>query len=375
MLYFRDPHDIWNKSPSFMLHEYLIYIFIARILKNCDSWENLHIIISYIIGGFVIESLTQAYPDIDNFWHDQGTISYYSTSKPLYIMMMYIWSYAIPCLLSRIYRFNIFSESAFIWLVTISLYGIYDTFGVTHLWWLWHQTDQLFIDRFAGVPTMSTWWSGVHGISINLAIRICEKLFQNQENRWRKYFFNSIVSGIFGSTVIMFLMFSPYHVMAFFGATALQILGTTALICISILAYFPIRKVELNNFNRLVLIWVLTYVAFLLVAGFLTNTNIIQRTHTAQEFGPCETVEMIYGGNVERFQYACFERNGNDFFDMSKNTHINETVIGSTSYTVYGRKKTGEFWVALFYHATVLIACILAILGYAEVFKKIFMIS
>ncbi|CAH1793351.1 unnamed protein product [Owenia fusiformis] len=218
LIAFRDPRDILEKHPSFLLCEVAFITFalltLQHALKHGGRYKYLWI--GTVLHGLTVESLSYFIPDIDNFWHAQSTVMLLGKRLPLHIMCVYpAWLYTAAIAVSRL-KLKSWAEPFAMGLLVVMIDLPFDIMGIKLLWWTWHDTDPNIYDRHYWVPWTSYYFHATFASSFCFIFHGTRRLFSNTNNKWESASFPvelvcTLLPGIF-SMPMGCLQFIPlYH--------------------------------------------------------------------------------------------------------------------------------------------------------------------
>eukprot|EP00731_Ephydatia_muelleri_P004982 Em0002g1158a len=154
---FRSPLEIWAENPTFLLVEVTFLVWVTLTMKHAlrSGGRFSQLWCAALLHGLVIELLSYTLPDVDNFWHFQGTAVLFNTRLPLYITFLYpCFYYTAYVAVSRL-KLSVLLEPFALAICVVLLDVPYDILGVKLLWWTWHDTDPNLYDRTYYVPWTS----------------------------------------------------------------------------------------------------------------------------------------------------------------------------------------------------------------------------
>ncbi len=173
---FTSPLDKWAVQPSFLVGEYLFYLctIVAFLHARRHGRAHLLVFVAALLAGTANDLIFMAVPLVDNFWQAQSTIML-TPRLPLYIPCVYICFMYYPTV--AVWRLGLprLSAAALTGLLAEVFYGPYDIVGAKFLWWTWHDTDLVIVNRILGAPIGSSMWVitfvGVFSLLLSTVIR------------------------------------------------------------------------------------------------------------------------------------------------------------------------------------------------------------
>ncbi|KAJ8318265.1 hypothetical protein KUTeg_003356 [Tegillarca granosa] len=329
---FRDPKDIWENHPSFLMCEImyftLAFLTFVHAMRNGGRYPWLWI--GVILHGIVVELVSYFLPDIDNFWHAQGMIMFVGQRLPLYIVLIFG--------------------------LTVVLIDVpYDIMGIKLLWWTWHDTDPNIYDRHYWVPWTSYYFHATFASGFTFAFHGIHKLLSKEPNKFQSAgFFKELVCCLIAAMcgfplgTLQFLpIYHPLH-------DSNQI-HTEVCVCLLFAMYVMIIwSADRTNapdrvqsqaagrknkyFNEIILLVLLHYGLYIYLV-LTAQPEKIRATGLHEPVGPCqETVPVVtaFGHTLAKNKYLCVEKYDEAVFDF----HCVKTLPkpGESWYTICGTK-------------------------------------
>ncbi|GAB6026460.1 hypothetical protein CHUAL_012655 [Chamberlinius hualienensis] len=149
--------NMWKYHPTYFAHELDCYIgglvTLVHAIRSGGSYKYLWLAI--VLHGFVVENVVFMMPEMNNFWHAQGLLTFRCGKSPgnvafIYPMLIYPAFVAVSQL-----RLPKWLQPFTVGLAVVLLDIPYDIMGVKLLWWTFHDTDPNIHDRHYWVPWTS----------------------------------------------------------------------------------------------------------------------------------------------------------------------------------------------------------------------------
>ena len=275
-------------------------------------------------------------PIVDNFWHAQATFML-TERLPLYILAVYASFLYVP--LACVWRLGLppLAEVTLAGVMAVAFYSPFDVVGAKFLWWTWHDSDTVVMERLVGVPVSSTMWVGVYSCMFALLFRMLLPA-DNQVAPRAGAACRATAAGLLAIPAMMFhMMFvqcviggslppppPPDHRMLGFtlvvyGSLMLSSLADTRVPGDAEQAALAMQRERTASaasgggagFGTLAGALVLHYGVLLLVAVLADPTTHVS-VGVHQTFGPCGVEVEDYAANV-RHKYVCRERRFADY--------------------------------------------------------------
>jgi len=312
---FRDPFHQWEVLPTFLGIEYVAYFLTVISLVHAVKNDRNHLMvwIASFITGSANDIFFMALPMVDNFWQAQATIML-SPRLPLYICCIYnIFLYYSTITSWRLGFENMWPEAAITGILALLIYHPYDLIGVKHLWWTWHTTDPPIMNRLFGVPLGSSVWILTFSACFSIVLYICRGKFQLN-------IFKTLMVSCLVTTPLMIVIMTILQVVSFEqqGVPSFSSFNLCLFVYITVIIIYSTLLIDTRNsykwiehrcFTKLDLLLglsIVSYYAFLIVAGNYGKPDQFKSLGVHQDFGPCNvTVTDVMG--LTREKYACSE--------------------------------------------------------------------
>ena len=358
---FRDPLEIWQTEPTFLVGEILFHVLLCcgLVTAVCQGRKWVNIFVGCFFAGGTIELFTILSPQIGNFYHSQAWIQLFGLREPFYMLFgCYIWILFVSLLLASRLDFPIWQEAAMAGLLCSFLWGLLDAVGLKFLWWTWHSSDILYSDRLiGGTPIASSFWILSTAICLSLTMRYIRD----------SPFFNKLPSLISlaiacfaGPFASMFLMNAPftfiYHpLVTFAGIHSLVALESLRILCAFTICRLMMRSNFIWNWKPLksfLFFQIALFIVTMALISFLGNPAAVSRTSFSQPLPPspadCNQLETYFWGELERPKYLCAELLSpeRDQFDFRCTLDL---FANSSWYTVCGTPNPQGYFVHVLY--------------------------
>ncbi|XP_064652904.1 uncharacterized protein LOC135503238 isoform X2 [Lineus longissimus] len=328
---FRDPREIWEKHPTFLLGECMFYLLALLTLVHAlrHGGRFAYLWLAVVMHGLTVEMVSYWVPDIDNFWHAQTMIMFLGKRLPLYVVCAYpVFIYTASVAVSKL-RLPSWSEPFAVGLSVVLLDVPFDIIGIKHLWWTWHDTDPNIFDRHYWVPWTSYYFHASFACSFTILFHGTRWLLTKREKFEASSFpvemTCNIITGVFSMPmgVLQFLpLYHPLHDMLKLHTEVCVLL----LIGIYIVMVWsgdrsPDSSARTNRGNWLDEIgWVvfLHYSFYILLVSFGMPEK-IQSVGLHEMTGPCgetESVRTAFGQVLSKKKYLCTENYDEGYFDF-----------------------------------------------------------
>ncbi|KAF4661204.1 hypothetical protein FOL47_006786 [Perkinsus chesapeaki] len=158
-----NPLDLWGFNSSYVVAEYLYLLFAAATLshawKNSSTSSSLGLWFGCLLSGSIVELFTILSPEIGNFYHTQASVMLIGKTEPLYML---VGCYGGIQYLAVQLAFTAAGDTDTkagrkLGVTLISglagryLWSLLDIIGAHFLWWVWHESDKLYLAKASGV--------------------------------------------------------------------------------------------------------------------------------------------------------------------------------------------------------------------------------
>ncbi|XP_069123101.1 uncharacterized protein [Argopecten irradians] len=352
---YRDPSDIYKHHPSFLKLEFMTYfcalLTLIHALRNGGRFKWLWL--GVILHGLVVEAISYNLPEIDNFWHAQGTIMFLGGRLPLYIVVIYaVFLYTASVAVAH-WRLKWWAEPFAVGLTVVLIDLPYDICAVKHMAWTWHDTDPNIYDRMYWAPWTSYYFHASFACGFTFAFHGFHRLFGGNTNRFQsKGFFkevpNTMLAGMLGFPLGTLQFLPNYHILhdnynihtevcvAMFFVVYITIVwkGDRAACLERSLSAEKLRKTNWLTEITLLAVVYFTFFIHLVVTG-KPEDQVSIGLH--EVIGPCnETVNMTAasGQILTKRKYLCLDDYDEDYFDF--HCIKGKPPVGKEWYTVCG---------------------------------------
>ena len=249
-------------------------------------------------------------------------------------------------------RLPMFAEACLAALLSTFLFGVLDAVGLKMLWWTWHNSEQMYVERFLGVPLVSAIWIMASTGSLALVVRaIVDRPFFTKILPWPLLLAFGALAGPFATlglmNIPMMLVYHPF--VTLFGYPSIWVL-TFFRICsllVVLKAIFTARKRSVSYSGTIFFIS-LAYISILFGIALFGHPETVRRTSYSQPFGPCNVTESSFWGAFTRFKYVCLDtvvpERDHYSFDCIQSTSLGLPEPGADWYTVCGIPATDSWW-------------------------------
>lgn len=344
---FRSPLEIWQSEPSFLVGELLFHFLFTFLLvevflfspsssssstksepkgspnsRKKKGHERVSVtptrryaiatLLGAGIGGGAIELLTILEPQIGNFYHSQSMVQLGGYREPLYMLAgCYTWIPAMGVFLAKRTGYGLVGQSCLAGLVTSGLWTVLDTVGLRYLWWTWHTSDPLYLDRILGVPAASGFWILASGCSLSLLLNLAERYGAFEKTRsLLSAAMTGAVLGPLAWVVVMQVPFTLFYhpIVTFGGYSAVWALHALRAICI--LTLFGVTRQQdmtwsFGSLRSSVACQLTFFFLVMTLIPFYFNPATVVRTSFGQPLGPCDVEESSFWGAFNRSKYVC----------------------------------------------------------------------
>ncbi|XP_062614663.1 uncharacterized protein LOC134276426 [Saccostrea cucullata] len=358
---FRNPKDILEKHPTFLLAE--VYMIINAALCLCHALRNggryKWLWLTCILQGLTTEMVSYFLPDIDNFWHAQAMVMFAGQRLPLYIMVLYTFFYYTAVVGVSHLRLPWWAEPFAVGISVVLIDIPYDIMGIKLLWWTWHDTDPNIYDRHYWVPWTSYYFHATFAAGMTFVFYGVHRLLaKNEEKLQSAGFFKEalacLLAGILGMPlgVIQFLpVYHPLH--------DSNEIHTEVCVWIQMAVYVMImwagdrkaavkrhelqekeksKKEKRSYFNEIILALVIHYSMYVFLV-FTAKPEKQVSVGLHEPIGSCQETTPVYtafGHVLEKHKYLCVDKYDEAIFDFHCTKKLPKP--GQSWYTICGTK-------------------------------------
>lgn len=348
---FRDPADIWENHPTFLLGELAFYLlaFLTLLHALRSGGRYPYLWISTILHGLTVESVSYFVPDIDNFWHAQSMVMLLGKRLPLHIVCFYpVFLYTAAAATARM-RLSTLAESCMMGLAVVLLDVPFDIMGIKLLWWSWHDTDPNIYDRHYWVPWTSYYFHATFASSFMFLFHATRRVFCHSAGYKADGFISEVICCILVGLLSMpmgVLQFLPiYHPLH-------DNLGIHTEVCVFLLIglYVMIvwksdrqptdeaRNQKNNEFDPLTVHVFIHYTLYAMLAIYAKPEN-TKSTGLHEPVGNCSAMSSImtaFGQELPKRKYLCASDYDEGYMDFHCISKSNIPTNGEGWYTACG---------------------------------------
>jgi len=294
-----DPAEVWSVQPTFLIAEGLFLVLaLWGVIDAMRRQRGGLTFLAALVGGSAIELVTIMHEEVGNFYHSQATIMLFGRREPAYMLLgCYGWIGYITLSLSRKLGGSALSQAAFAALLGSEAWAVLDTVGAQFLWWTWHSSEPLYVDREGGVPIASSFW-----IMASMgAIALCLRSSPNHP-------LLGFVIGPFATVVLMNIPFlTIFHpVVTIAGMHATYAHWTFRALCCTPL----ISRLARPRPDKQMLFQMILFVGVITGIALLADPTKEIRTSFSQPCAPkCSVDESSFWGGFSRKAYVCKSTN------------------------------------------------------------------
>ncbi|XP_071503698.1 uncharacterized protein [Diadema antillarum] len=332
---FRDPREIWANHQSFLIAEITYHILAVLLVTHAfrHGGRFAWYLLAIFIHGLVVESISYILPDIDNFWHAQGTVMLLAKRLPTYIICVYyMFMYPSFVAVSRL-RLPTWSEPFAHALVTVLLDIPYDIMGIKHMWWTWHDTDPNIYDRYYWVPITSFFFWATFMCSHNFLFFAVPRWFGSKAGKYESNsmfveLVSAAVAGVFAFPLGTIQFIIIYHIPH-------DLYGVSTGICLGVLFAVYVLMVWIGDrnpgegarpfgkhgsaplFDNIGIAVTVHYLLYIVLVFFTTPAS-YQSIGLHEETGNCQDTTSMYtalGKIVHKKKYLCTSNYDEAYFD------------------------------------------------------------
>lgn len=350
---FRDPYDTIEKHASFLGVEIVCFtgtlLTLIHALRNGGRFRWLWL--ATLLHGITVECVSYFIPDIDNFWHAQGVVTFLGLRLPLYIALIYpYFIYTASVAVSHM-RLPWWGEPFAVGVSVVLIDLPYDIMGIKSLWWTWHDTDPNIYDRHYWVPWTSYYFHATFACGFTLVFHGIRKLLDNQTEKWvsssfSKELFTCVLTGLLGMPlgVLQFLpIYHPLH-------------DTNKLhseVCVALLFAVYVMIIwsadrskseskptdRKNKYRSEILLHLILHYGFYIILVFISKpeNNVVTGLH--EPVGACQETVPVYtafGHVLAKNKYLCLDHYDEAIFDFHCVKNLPKP--GTDYYTICGTK-------------------------------------
>lgn len=330
----RDPRDAWRAQPTYLIAEltFLTIGLLTFIHSQRVGGRFRYLWFATIFHGFVVESISFAMPDIDNYWHSQTVIILLGRRLPLHILMLYpTVIYNASVAVSRL-KLSSWAEPFAVGLCAILIDIPYDITSVKFVHWTWHDTDPNIFDRFYWVPWNSFYFHSTFAASFTFWFHCWRRIIMGKSaDKWesgsfKKEMLCTVLTALCGMPggVLQFIPF--YHPLHDIGGVHTE--NCVALLALTFLMFAwsgdrnPIKGSRsspgLKGFNECVLSLILHYSIYMVMVLFFNPEDevaigVYEKTGPGNEYVPVHTA---FGMTLQKQKYLDPSDYDEGYFDF-----------------------------------------------------------
>ncbi|GAB6026459.1 hypothetical protein CHUAL_012654 [Chamberlinius hualienensis] len=350
--------DMWQYHPTFISHELNFYVggLVTLIHAILSGGRYKYLWLATVLHGLVVEHLVFGVPDMDNFWHAQGLLTFRGGRLPGNIIVLYpTYIYTATVAVSHL-RLPRWIQPFTVGLSVVLMDMPYDIMGIKLLWWTWHDTDPNLHDRHYWVPWTSYYFHTTFAASTTMLSMLFRRIFVGRscgtENDlqtgsvWRELSATILVAafGMAGG-VLQFIPF--YHPLHDIYKVHSEVIVVILLLGIAFITWTQTGKFtgqghklnySLNHNIILKLLVLFHYAIYILLVIFASPENSVV-TGLHETTGPCNVMQPINtasGKVLYRKKYLCTNNYDEAVFDWHCLPNGKPPSDGLSWYTICG---------------------------------------
>lgn len=345
--------EIWRLHPTSLCHELDFYVGALLTLVHAlrVGGRFPYLWLTTILHGLVLENLTFILPDVNNFWHHQGTVTLLGGRLPLHILMLYpTFIYTASAAVAKA-RLPTYIRPFAVGVCAVLMDMPYDIMGIKLLWWTWHDTDPNIGDRTYYVPWTSYYFHATFAASLTFFNFLLRKVIVHkhpddaQSGSVPREVLVCVLSSFFGFSggVLLFIPF--YHPMHDVLGVHTECIVIPLLFTFALISWSADRKPTTESRSHksikpdvLVLLVIFHYALYVLLVIFAEpEKSVVVGLH--EKIGPCNETTLIrtpFGQVLKRRKYFCATD-----YDEPLDFHCTKTGVAPPSeghywYTICG---------------------------------------
>ncbi|KAL3876893.1 hypothetical protein ACJMK2_034674 [Sinanodonta woodiana] len=351
---FRDPRETYRLHDSFLKCELVFLtgcvLTLIHALRSGGRFRWLWL--SVVLHGLWVEAISYNLPDVDNFWHAQGTVMFLGQRLPFYVVALYpLFLYTASVAVAHT-GLPWWTQPFAVGLSVVLLDVPYDIMGIKNLWWTWHDTDPNIFDRHYHVPWTSYYFHASFAAGFTFVFHGLHRLLASDKKTTQnigifKELICCLVASMCGfplgvlqfipvyhtlhdifhihSEVCVFILFAVYAMIIW---TAFQSVARG-------MSATPKRKFRLDEILTLVIL----HYTFYIYLVFTAKPQNVVAVGLHEPVGSCNETTPVttpFGHVLSKNKYLCLEEYDEPVFDF--HCVKSPPPPGSEWYTICGTK-------------------------------------